>query len=182
MGCRILSIAGLDASSVRWRQELSAAALYPSGSSPAPPFQRLAVRSEPVHRSPIGLLIHPRGGSGTPTAAHWYCPIASGCRAWRRPPALAAPVRRSLACPPARCRRFAPVRSTSGMRRSRLECSGFECRERGCRARRACPVGAEFRYVEAQARFHMRAFLRSARPSSSPSATGTMFVSGQLIL
>jgi hypothetical protein len=49
-----------------------------------------------------------------------------------------------------------------------LSAAGFECRERGCRARRACPVGAEFRYVEAQARFHMRAFLRSAEASSSP--------------
>jgi hypothetical protein len=54
-----------------------------------------------------------------------------------------------------------------------LSAAGSECRERGCRARRACPVGAEFRYAEAQARFHMRAFLRSARPSSPPERAGS---------
>jgi hypothetical protein len=39
---------------------------------------------------------------------------------------------------------------------------GAECRERGCLARRACPVGREHAYGPAQAQFHMTAFL-SAR-------------------
>jgi hypothetical protein len=42
--------------------------------------------------------------------------------------------------------------------------AGSDCRERGCRARRACPVGSEFSYVEEQARFHINAFLRAAQP------------------
>jgi hypothetical protein len=51
----------------RWSQrvigalasELGAADFYPSGSPSSPlPFQRLARRCEPVHPSPIGLLIH----------------------------------------------------------------------------------------------------------------------------
>ena len=51
----------------RWSQrvigalasELGAADFYPSGSPSSPlPFQRLARRCEPVHPSPVGLLIH----------------------------------------------------------------------------------------------------------------------------
>jgi hypothetical protein len=38
---------------------------------------------------------------------------------------------------------------------------GAACREGGCLARRACPVGDEFRYLPAQARFHTEAFLRT---------------------
>jgi hypothetical protein len=35
---------------------------------------------------------------------------------------------------------------------------GTDCMEEGCRARRACPVGAAHRYSDGQANFHMRAF------------------------
>jgi hypothetical protein len=39
--------------------------------------------------------------------------------------------------------------------------AGVDCREAGCRARRACPVGREYPYEPDQARFHMDAFERS---------------------
>ena len=42
--------------------EFSAEALFPFGGPPFLPFQRWAQRAEPVHASPIGLLIHPRFG------------------------------------------------------------------------------------------------------------------------
>jgi hypothetical protein len=45
-----------------------------------------------------------------------------------------------------------------------LSAAGIDCREHGCRARRACPVGAQHSYVDRQARFHMAAFLRAVRP------------------
>jgi hypothetical protein len=32
----------------------------------------------------------------------------------------------------------------------------------GCRARRACPVGRDYRYAPDQAAFHMRPFRRNA--------------------
>ena len=38
--------------------ELCTVAIYPNGSPAALSFQRFAERCEPVHRSPIGLLIH----------------------------------------------------------------------------------------------------------------------------
>jgi hypothetical protein len=149
--------------------EFSAAALYPSGSSPAPPFQRLAARSEPVHRSPIGLLIHPRWGL-------WHAYRGALVLPDRiRLPSLAPAASPCSACATQPCLSSCPVQAFRSGSFDIEQCvdhvlsaAGFECRERGCRARRACPVGAEFRYVEAQARFHMRAFLRSAEASSSP--------------
>ena len=41
-------------------RELGGKALFPFGGPPFLPFQRWAQRAEPVHSSPIGLLIHPR--------------------------------------------------------------------------------------------------------------------------
>jgi hypothetical protein len=41
--------------------------------------------------------------------------------------------------------------------------AGAECMAEGCRARRACPVGTDYRYEPAQAAFHMRAFLAAHR-------------------
>src|ERR1700721_2059647 len=42
--------------------ELGAKALFPFGGPPFLPFQRWAQRAEPVHSSPIGVLIHPYYG------------------------------------------------------------------------------------------------------------------------
>ena len=109
------------------------------------------------------------GGSGTPIAAHSFvlpdrislprlAPAASPCSACATQPCLSS-------CP------VQAFRSGSFHLELCLDhvlsAAGSECRERGCRARRACPVGADYRYIEAQARFHMLAFLRSARPRSS---------------
>src|SRR5208283_2024641 len=43
-------------------QAFGAVALFPFGGPPYWPFQQWARRAEPVHPSPIGLLIHPRYG------------------------------------------------------------------------------------------------------------------------
>ena len=43
-------------------RDLGAAALYPFGGPPYFPFQQWARRAEPVHGSPLGLLIHPTYG------------------------------------------------------------------------------------------------------------------------
>jgi hypothetical protein len=48
------------------------------------------------------------------------------------------------------------VRHVSGI-------EGRDCRERGCQARRACPVAPQMAYVPEQARFHMSAFLAAMR-------------------
>jgi hypothetical protein len=38
------------------------------------------------------------------------------------------------------------------------------CMDSGCLARHACPIGRDYRYAPAQARFHMQSFLRNHRP------------------
>lgn len=40
---------------------------------------------------------------------------------------------------------------------------GADCRDHGCRARRACPVGAQHRYAPDQAQFHLQAFRKAQR-------------------
>ena len=134
---------------------------YPTG-SPRWPFQKLAQRCEAVRPSPIGLLIHPRWGL-------WHAyrgGLILGDRIDLPASAVAAHPCDTCATKP--CLTSCPVDAfkdgafdveacTHHVRSS----AGVECRERGCLARRACPVGAETAYVEDQARFHMSAFLRA---------------------
>jgi hypothetical protein len=144
---------------------LGARDFYPSGMPASPvPFQRLAARCEPVHPSPIGLLIHARWGLWhayrgglvfderleLPPAA----PSSSPCDACRTKPCLSS-------CP---VRAFESGSFDVEACASHVSSSaGAECREKGCLARRACPVGAEHAYAADQSRFHMRAFLDSIK-------------------
>jgi len=143
-------------------RELKALDVYPNA-APAPlPFQRFAARSEPVQQSPIGLLIHPKWGL-------WHAYRGALVLAARiELPALAPSVHPCAGCAGKPCLSSCPVQAFRGGTFDVESCvshvlsaAGTECRERGCLARRACPVGAEFRYVEEQARFHMQAFLRN---------------------
>ena len=58
-GPSIRSTGGAAASSTGWRAISARSALFPFGGPPHFPFQQWARRAEPVHPSPIGLLIHP---------------------------------------------------------------------------------------------------------------------------
>jgi hypothetical protein len=148
-------------------REFGAADFYPSGSPASPlPFQRLARRCEPVHPSPIGLLIHEtyglwhayRGGMSLreridlPPSSPPSSPRSSPCESCVARPCLSA-------CPVHAFRdgSFDIDACVSHV----LGAAGTDCRDTGCLARRACPVGPQFRYAAAQTRFHMRAFLRS---------------------
>jgi ferredoxin len=147
-------------------RELGALEFYPSGTPAAPvPFQRLAFRSEPVHQSPIGLLIHPtwglwhayRGALGLPDRIELpnVPPSAHPCSSCQAKPCLSS-------CP---VNAFRPRSfDLNACVNHVLSDAGSDCRENGCRARRACPVGAEFRYLPDQTRFHMHAFLRAGAP------------------
>ena len=141
--------------------ELSATALYPFGGPPHLPFQRWAMRAEPVSPSPLGLLIHPEYGL-------WHAYRAALAFADR----LDLPARMTAASPCATCAdkpclHACPVDAFSAKGYNVARCaahldtpSGNDCMELACRARRACPVGAERLHVPDQARFHMRAFRR----------------------
>ena len=147
-------------------RELDADDIYPSGPALAAlPFQRMAFRSEPVHQSPIGLLIHERWGLWHAYRGALVLPYALEL------PPPAPSVHPCVSCATKPCLSACPVRAFRPEGFDLDACvdhvlsdAGRECRERGCLARRACPVGTEFRYGEQQMQFHLRAFLRSVRP------------------
>lgn len=143
--------------------ELGAAPHFPFGGPPYLPFQRWARRAEPVHPSPLGLLIHPQYGL-------WH--------AYRGALAFAArldlPARPEVAspcdsCVEKPCLTTCPVAAFSTAGYDVPACArhldtpaGSDCMAEGCRARRACPIGQGYRYAPAQAEFHMLPFRRNA--------------------
>lgn len=145
---------------------VGARAVYP-GDRPALPFQQLALRSEPVAASPLGLLLHPRFGLWHAyRGALWFAGVATATAmplegARPRPPLCESCVTRP-------CRSGCPVGAFGAAGFDVAACvahlqsrEGEECRLRGCLARRACPVGAAYRYGDDQQAFHQAAFLRS---------------------
>lgn len=153
----------------RWSQRLIEAlardlggqAFFPFGEPPFLPFQQWARRAEPVHASPIGILIHPRYGLW-----HSYRGALgfSEALAVPEPAAAASPCE---TCAGRWCLKACPVGAFSSDAYDVAACAGHlrsaagaDCMSLGCRARRACPVGAEHAYEAEHARFLMRAFLR----------------------
>ena len=144
--------------------EFGALDFYPNGTARPLPFQKLAARCEPVHQSPIGLLIHAewglwhayRGGLVLPERIELPSAVASAnpCASCAAKPCLSA----------------CPVDAFGAHAFNSRACvdhvtsaAGSKCRDYGCLARRACPAGVQYRYVPDQARFHMQAFSDSMR-------------------
>ena len=161
---------GLDDPLDRWSRrviealarELGAEALFPFGGPPFWPFQQWARRAEPVHPSPIGILIHPRYGLW-----HSYRG-ALGFRTAFDIPELTVVPSPCESCSGRWCLKTCPVGAFSGAGYDVAACvghlqsaAGGDCMGGGCRARRACPVGAEHAYGVEQANFIIRAFLRA---------------------
>lgn len=135
---------------------------YPFQGPPYLPFLAWAKRAEPLFDSPLGMLIHPRYGL-------WH--------AWRGalafPERLILPQMESTAnpcdtCAAQPCLTACPVDAFRDGAYDVPACSdhlrsaaGSDCMGEGCRARRACPVGREYRYAPAQAAHHMDAFLNN---------------------
>jgi hypothetical protein len=141
--------------------ELGAKPLYPFGGPPHWPFQRWALRAEPLFSSPLGMLIHPDYGLW-----HSY----RGALAFTQP--IAIPPREARANPCASCAGrpclgACPVSAFTvggydvAACASHLREAGNTCIRGGCLARRACPIGGEYQHGVEQAGFHMRAFLRA---------------------
>ncbi len=153
----------------RVAKELGATALFPFGGPPYLPFQRWAQRAEPVHPSPLGILIHPDWGL-------WHA--YRGVLAFVEDIALPDPDRRASPCDSCvakPCLSACPVGAFSRAGYDVPACinhiaspSGTDCMDFGCRARRACPVGAEYRYRPDQAQFHLRAFRNAQRRQHPP--------------
>jgi hypothetical protein len=141
---------------------LGATALFPFGDPPYLPFQRWAMRAEPVAPSPLGILIHPDYGL-------WHAYRGALAFAEQLPlPPFAARARPCDTCPDRPCLSACPVGAFTPAGYDVPGCVGhldrpaeFSCMSGGCLARRACPVGRAYLYDQAQAAFHMTAFLQS---------------------
>ncbi|MBG05704.1 MAG: ferredoxin [Rhodospirillaceae bacterium] len=145
---------------------LGATALYPYGGPPFLPFLRWAQKAEAVKPSPIGMMMHPEFGL-------WHAYRGALCFNER----LGLPVADERdhpcdSCDDKPCLDGCPVNAFSGGAYDVPACrahlatdDGVDCMSLGCRARRACPAGAPYRYAPDQAAFHMQAF-RGARPMS----------------
>ncbi len=151
----------------RWSHRVISALARGQGAKPyfpftAPlmPFIRWAQKAEAVYPSEIGMLIHPDYGLW-----HAWRGALAFDEAIELPPRDERP-RPCDSCVEKPCLSACPVRAFAGggaydvhacgahIRRA----EGADCIELGCRARRACPVGGEYRYGPEQAAFHMRSF------------------------
>lgn len=141
-----------------------AAALYPFAGPPYFPFQRWAERAEALRSSPIMVYIHPTYGL-------WHAYRAALVFADPLDIPAVTPVDYPCeTCIGRPCLSTCPVDAFSSAGFDDMACArhvlgpaGTECRERGCLARRACPVGGDFHYPPAQMKFHMEAFLARRR-------------------
>jgi hypothetical protein len=141
---------------------IGAQAVYPSD-HPYQPFQQWAMAAEPVHPSPLGILIHPTWGlwHAYRAALLFDSPVEG------LPPRAAHPSP-CASCIDKPCLTACPVSAFDGTRYDVAACGQHllaraepHCADAGCRARDACPMAREMRYGEPQIRFHMAAFVRS---------------------
>lgn len=139
-------------------------AVLPNDGPPYVPIQDWAMRAEPVHRSPTGIMIHPEWGLWHVYRAAFlfagqveFAPrddMSSPCESCAGKPCL-------MVCP---VDAFKPDRFDFKSCADHVAgATGAACRERGCMARRACPVGREYAYPRAAQSFHTAAFLRAAQ-------------------
>jgi len=148
----------------RIADDLGCRALYPSDGPPYLPFQRWAAKAEGLRQSPLGTLIHPVYGQW-----HAYrAALVFGCRLAVPSPTPTPDI--CADCKDKPCLSSCPVNAFRIQGYEVAACvdhlagrTGGECMERGCLARRACPVGAGWVYSPPQARFHMEKFLLSHR-------------------
>ncbi len=158
----------------RWTQEtiepiadnFGARAVFPFDKPPQP-FQRWAMRAEPVKSSPLGILMHPDHGL-------WHAYRAALLFADE----LDLPARDDRpspceSCSEKPCLSACPVGAFTGERYDVPACAGYlaspagaACLDGGCQARGACPVATDRRYGPDQILFHMAAFKRAVVPSS----------------
>lgn len=145
-------------------ETLGARALYPF-TEPYLPFQRWAMKAAPVFPSPTGALVDIRSGLW-----HGYRGALGFAEDIYLPPREEAPDP-CAACAAKPCTSACPVGAVSlaggydvPACLAHLESeAGGDCLENGCLARRACPVGRDAAYGDAQMRFHMDAFVRLCR-------------------
>ncbi|MDA9008825.1 hypothetical protein N9K16_02575 [Alphaproteobacteria bacterium] len=139
--------------------DLDARALFPFDGPPYFPFQRWAAKAEPLAPSPLGLYISPEFGlwHAFRGALLFNCSFEVPTAATQSSPCLT--------CVDQPCLNTCPVGAFSvggydvnGCYSSISSDTERTCLGKGCQARLACPVGANYVYGEDQMRFLMAAF------------------------
>ncbi len=134
-------------------------ALYPFGGPPWAPFMGFAQAASNLHVSPVGLTVHPEAGLWVSFRGAIALPMHVDL-----PEGAPSPCETCAGQP---CRTACPVDALTPEGYDVPACQayvrspeGADCRTRGCAVRRACPVSAGWGRTDAQAAFHMEAFLR----------------------
>ena len=163
-------------------------ALYPSDGPPYYPFQQWADRAGPLQPSVMMLRIHPEFGLWHAyrfalALPHLFVgavstridgPTAKTSMGTATGPSTSVLANPGLCarCDGQPCLQACPVSAYSATGFDLGACAthlhsgaGQDCMQAGCLARRACPVGPQFRYEPEHAAFHMRAFASSRKPA-----------------
>jgi hypothetical protein len=134
---------------------LQAEPLFPFGGPPFAPFFTWAQSSRRFWASPIGFLVHDDAGL--------FVSFRGAIR-WAQAAEIASPAQPCSTCAGHPCATACPVGAfkdgydVAACKAHVASPAGVDCRNGGCLARRACPVGQGAR-LPAQAAFHMEAFL-----------------------
>ncbi len=134
--------------------------LYPFEGPPFWPFTQWAIRTRGLFSSPIGLTIHPAFGL-------WHAFRAA--LLFDEDPGFSEECAESPCdkCENRPCLTTCPVSAFSGNDYRFNACLDYvgtganSCRSEGCDARKACPIGQDYRYKPEHAAFHMDQLLRA---------------------
>lgn len=144
-------------------KELNASIVFPFDGPPYPPFLAWAKTTGQAFPSPLSLFIHEQFGLWHAYRFALQLPTPVNGKQ-----ALPVSVSPCLSCIEQPCLGACPVDAFSAGFYGVDDCLAFlvknesgDCRERGCRARGACPVASENQYLSEHAQFHMDAFIRS---------------------
>ncbi|MEM8689869.1 MAG: hypothetical protein AAGF81_21275 [Pseudomonadota bacterium] len=142
-------------------ENLGGTMLFPFATPPLP-FLSWAQKARAGFVSPLGLNIHPDFGLWHAFRGALVMP-----QALILPGASCAP-HPCESCSAQPCLSTCPVGAFDGSGYDVDACAayigtpeGTDCLHRGCKARRACPVGTDYQYLPEQANFHMSAFLKA---------------------
>jgi len=145
---------------------LDGRAIFPFDGPPYPPFLSWAGKTGQVVPSPISMFIHAKFGLW-----HAYRFALALSEPQDGFPAEAQFRSPCLDCKDQPCLKACPVSAFTNNSYQVDQCMDYlvsdtetACRRLGCEARRACPVGSEYSYMPAHAKFHMDAFVKTYQP------------------
>ncbi len=131
--------------------------VFPSDGPPYAPFIAWAKATGRFWDSPAGMLVHDRAGLMISIRGAFVTPDAEPTQSAASP---------CISCTNQPCATACPVDALSAENgydvaacHAYLDTEpGRDCLERGCKARRACPISAAFGRDPAQSAFHMKSF------------------------